>query len=120
MLKRTDATLEKKVKMTQEIIDQYGRINGDNDTIHYDEELAKSRGFRGTLAHGLNVMGYAAGLAAQKYGERWYTEGELYTKWIAPVCPGDDLVVTLADDGELQGAVAQGPTMVGHAKLVGR
>ncbi|MBF6618209.1 MAG: MaoC family dehydratase [Candidimonas sp.] len=120
MLKRTDATLEKKVKMTQEIIDQYGRINGDNDTIHYDEALAKSRGFRGTLAHGLNVMGYAAGLAAQKYGERWYTEGELYTKWIAPVCPGDDLVVTLADDGELQGAVAQGPTMVGHAKLVGR
>lgn len=117
MLKNANSGLEKKVKMTQEIIDQYGRINGDNDTIHYDDELAKSRGFRGTLAHGLNVMGYGAGLAAKKYGDRWYTEGELYTKWIAPVCPGDDLVVTLTDEGELHGAVAQGPTMVGHAKL---
>lgn len=110
--------LEKKVAMTQAIIDQYGAINGDNDTIHYDEALAKSRGFRGTLAHGLNVMGYAAGLAAKKYGEDWYTRGELYTKWIAPVCPGDNLVVTLNEDGNIEGAVAQGPTMVGHARLV--
>ncbi len=110
--------LQKKIEMTQAIIDQYGQINGDNDTIHYDEALAASRGFRGTLAHGLNVMGYAAGLAAKKYGDRWYTEGELYTKWIAPVCPGDQLVVTLDDEGEIEGKVAEGPTMVGHAKLV--
>ena len=110
--------LEKKVAMTQAIIDQYGTINGDNDTIHYDEALAKSRGFRGTLAHGLNVMGYAAGLAAKKYGEDWYTRGELYTKWIAPVCPGDHLVVTLDEDGKIEGAVEQGLTMVGHARLV--
>lgn len=110
--------LEKKIEMTQAIIDQYGVINGDNDTIHYDDELAKSRGFRGTLAHGLNVMGYAAGLAAQMYGERWFTEGELYTKWIAPVCPGDQLVVTIDDDGTIEGRVAQGTTMIGHARLV--
>lgn len=110
--------LEKKIVMTQAIIDQYGAINGDNDTIHYDEELAKSRGFRGTLAHGLNVMGYAAGLAAQMYGDRWFTEGELYTKWIAPVCPGDQLVVTIDDDGTIEGKVAQGTTMIGYAKLV--
>ncbi len=110
--------LETKIEMTQAIIDQYGAINGDNDTIHYDDELAKSRGFRGTLAHGLNVMGYAAALAAKKYGDRWYTEGELYTKWIAPVCPGDQLVVTLDDDGKIEGKVAQGPTMIGYAKLV--
>lgn len=109
--------LQKKIHMTQAIIDQYGIINGDNDTIHYDEDLAKSRGFRGTLAHGLNVMGYAAGLAAKKYGERWYTEGELYTKWIAPVCPKDDLVVSLSEQGEITGEVAQGKTMVGYAKL---
>jgi len=117
MSKNANATLEKKIKMTQEIIDQYGRINGDNDTIHYDSELARSRGFRGTLAHGLNIMGYGAGLAARKYGDRWYTEGELYTKWIAPVCPGDDVIVTLTEDGELRGTVAQGSTMVGYAKV---
>ena len=110
--------LEKKIEMTQAIIDQYGVINGDNDTIHYDDGLAKSRGFRGTLAHGLNVMGYAAGLAAQMYAERWFTEGELYTKWIAPVCPGDQLVVTIDDDGTIEGRVPQGTTMIGYARLV--
>jgi len=109
--------MRKEIHITQELIDQYGRINGDNDTIHYDHDLAISRGFRGTLAHGLMVMGYAASLAAKKYGEKWYTGGEIYTKWIAPMCPGDDLVVTLADDGEVTGAVKEGPTMVGYARL---
>ncbi|MBV6306101.1 MaoC family dehydratase [Candidimonas humi] len=109
--------MEKKIKMTQAIIDQYGAINGDNDTIHYDADLASRRGFRGTLAHGLNVMGYAAGLAARRYGADWYTKGELYTKWIAPVCPGDNLTVSLRDDGEIEGKVDQGITMVGHARL---
>lgn len=107
----------KSIRMTQAIIDQYGRINGDNDIIHYDEAFARERGFRGTLAHGLNVMGYAAGLAAKEFGRDWFYRGELYTKWIAPVCPGDDLEVSLTEEGVVRAEVASGETMVGHARL---
>jgi acyl dehydratase len=105
-------------RITQAMINRYGRINGDNDIIHYDEDYARQRGFRGTLAHGLMLMGYAAELAAREYGKDWYTRGEIKTKWIKPVCPGDQLTVALDDNGALQASVDDGSlVMLGEAKL---
>lgn len=109
-------TSEIRREVTQATIDRYGEINGDNDIIHYDHEYAVRRGYRGTLAHGLMVMGYAAELGAKEYGADWYSKGELSVVWTAPVCPGDDVVVTL-DGGELRAQVDGEPVLVGRMGL---
>jgi acyl dehydratase len=102
--------------VTQATFDRYGRINGDNDIIHYDDAYAKQRGFRGTLAHGLMVMGYMAELAAKRYGDAWYRSGRLRVKWVSPVCPGDHVVARLEDDGSLNASVGDNETvLVGEA-----
>ncbi len=101
--------------VTQETIDRYGRLNGDNDIIHYDESYARARGVRGPIAHGLMVMGYAAELAAGELGPAWFRGGRIHVKWVGPVCPGDEVIVTLGDDGALRAAVAGSDVMVGEA-----
>jgi acyl dehydratase len=107
--------------VSQATFDRYGRINGDNDIIHYDDAYAKQRGFRGTLAHGLMVMGYMAELAARQYGSGWYRGGRLKVKWVAPVCPGDTVVANIDDAGHLQATVGDNDVvLVGEATLSGR
>lgn len=105
--------------VTQETIDRYGRINGDNDIIHYDLEYARRRGFEGTLAHGLMIMGYANELGARRFGESWYTNGEIEVKWVAPVYPGDDVTIDFESDGELIARVGERTVMVGRASING-
>ena len=103
--------------VTQEIIDRYGAINGDRDIIHYDAEYAAQRGFRGTLAHGLMVQGYANVLAVELYGTEWMERGEIEVKFVRPVFPGDDVTVEIDDSGTLTASNADGPVMVGTAIL---
>ncbi len=113
-------SLKKEVPITQTVIDDYGRINGDNDIIHYDHDYAVERGFRGTLAHGLMVMAYAAELGAKRHGAEWFRNGEIEVKWIGPVCPGDDLHVAVDDTGSINAEVGEGTVMVGRVALAGQ
>ena len=106
-------TTSRTIHQTQAMIDRYGRLNGDNDIIHYDPDYARRRGFRGTLNHGLMTLGYVAEVGAQRWGRDWFYGGELTLKWTDPVCPGDDLAVSADEDGavtcEVQtGLVAEG------------
>ena len=109
--------MERTIKITQAMIDRYGEINGDNDIIHYDHDYAVKRGFRGTLAHGLMVLGYAVELATRKWGKEWHSRGELEVRFVGPVIPGDEVTVSIADDGTLIAKVASGETIVGHIGL---
>lgn len=106
-------------EISQHTIDRYGQINGDNDIIHYDHDYALKRGFRGTLAHGLMVMGYAAELGARNFGEDWYTRGKLRMKWVKPVCPGDSLTVSADPEGNVEARNADETVMVGELSVVG-
>lgn len=108
---------QRTVAITQEKIDRYGDINGDYDIIHYDHDYAVKRGFRGTLVHGPHLSAFPCDLAFAAYGADWLRRGRLHTKWIAPVCPGDDLVVALDADGQLTETVAGQPVVVGSATL---
>lgn len=109
--------MQRKIDMTQPKIDQYGRINGDHDIIHYDHDYSLERGFRGTLAHGPHLSAFPCDLAVKKYGADWFTKGRLKTKWVKPVCPGDELIVELAESGEISERVGDEVTVVGFAKL---
>jgi acyl dehydratase len=109
--------MKRKIEITQGKIDRYGDINGDFDIIHYDHDYAVQRGFRGTLVHGPHLSGFACDMALEKYGIDWFKQGRLRTKWIAPVCPGDELIVEIAEDGTITETVNGAPVVVGSATL---
>lgn len=109
--------MNRKIKITQPMIDRYGVINGDNDILHYDHDYAVGRGFKGTLAHGLMVLGYAVELATRKWGADWHHRGELEVRFVGPVIPGDTVEVDIGDDGALVAKVETGNTMVGKIGL---
>jgi acyl dehydratase len=110
--------MKREIEITQTMIDLYGKINGDNDIIHYDHEYAVQRGFRGTLLHGPHMTAFAADLGAKKFGADWLYKGRLHTKWIGPACPGDLFVVELDDDGVISARVGEQATIAGSARLV--
>ena len=109
-------SLKRDIEMTQAMIDRYGRINGDNDIIHYDHDYAVARGFRGTLNHGMMTLGYMADMGARTYGSDWLYRGELNVKWIDPVCPGDNLTIE-TDDGSVTAKVQTGLAASGKIGL---
>ncbi len=109
--------MKSRIEITQEMIDRYGRINGDNDIIHYDRAYALKRGFRGTLLHGPHMSAFAAELGAKRFGKDWLTRGRLYTRWVGPVCPGDALEVVLSEDGTVTAEVGGQKAMTGSATL---
>jgi acyl dehydratase len=109
--------LEKTTPQSQKMFDDYGKLNGDNDILHYDDAYAKQRGFRGTLGHGLMYTGYVCDLAAKKYGRDWHYRGRLTVKYVRGVCPGDELVVSIEPDGTVQCESQHDVTLVGTATL---
>jgi acyl dehydratase len=113
----SNAKIEKTIPQTQQMFDEYGKLNGDNDVLHYDDAFAKQRGFRGTLGHGLMYTGYLCDLAAKKYGSDWFYRGRLQVKYVRPVCPGDILAVSIEPDGTAQCKSQFDTTLVGSASL---
>ncbi len=109
--------IKREIPVTQAIIDGYGRINGDNDIIHYDHAYAVQRGFRGTLLHGPHMTAFGAELGARQYGKEWLTRGRLHTKWVGPSCPGDTFAVQLDASGKLEATSGDVLAMVGEATL---
>jgi acyl dehydratase len=109
--------MKQEIKITQEMIDRYGKINGDNDIIHYDHQYALDRGFRGTLLHGPHMTAFAAELGAKKFGKDWLYKGRLHTKWIGPSCPGDTFAVELDAAGALSATSGDATALVGSATL---
>ena len=109
--------MKREIDITQPMIDLYGKINGDNDIIHYDHQYALDRGFRGTLLHGPHMSAFAAELGAKKYGRDWLYRDRLQTRWVGPVCPGDHFVVELGEGGAITAKVGEQEAMIGEASL---
>src|SRR5690242_10470645 len=109
--------MERIIKIDQAMIDRYGRINGDNDILHYDHDYAVRRGFRGTLAHGLMLLGYATELATKEWGKDWHYRGEIEVRFVGPVIPGDNVRVRISDEGSVTADVPSGHAMIGRAGL---
>jgi acyl dehydratase len=110
-------TIKRTIPQTQTMFDNYGKLNGDNDIIHYDDAFARERGFRGTLGHGLMYTAYVCDLAAKRFGPDWHKRGRLTVKYIRGVCPGDNLEVRLEPDGTVECESQFDKTLVGTAKL---
>ena len=91
--------------VTQETINRYGELNGDNDIVHYDAEFARAAGFRAPIAHGMMTMGYLSETLREAWGMAWLTSGALDVRWVGPVYPGDRVtpsaqVIDRTEDGD--------------------
>jgi len=80
----TGATLETRVfTITRADLVRYADASGDHNPIHRDEEVARSVGLPGVIAHGMYTMALAARAVAE-----WYPDAELVSigcKFTSPV-----------------------------------
>lgn len=88
--------------VSDEDIQAFIRLTGDDNRVHHDDAFAREAGFEGHIAHGALVVSLATGLAWQtgvladttiafRSIEDW--------KFTAPVYPGDEITlhVTIAE-----------------------
>jgi 3-hydroxybutyryl-CoA dehydratase len=115
--------LSSTVEVTQQRIDRYGIANGDREMMHYDESYARSRGYRGAVAHGTMLLAPVVDLAMLRYGETFLTCGVLSVRWTAPICAGDVQVATIDATGAIEAVNAslsdRPVTLRGSAKCEG-
>jgi acyl dehydratase len=80
---------------SQEDIDAFARISGDDNPAHVDAVWADASPFGGRVAHGV----LTAGLISAVLGTTLPGPGAIYMsqtlKWLAPVRPGDVLTATV-------------------------
>lgn len=81
--------------LTQDDIDAFARISGDDNPAHVDPDWAASSVFKARVAHGV----LTAGLVSAALGTELPGPGAIYLsqtlKWTAPVYPGDALTATV-------------------------
>ena len=87
------ATFTKRV--TQEEIDGFAQVTGDDNPVHIDEEWAAASAFKGRISHGL----LTAGLISATIGTHLPGPGTIYMsqtlRWTWPVRAGDLLTCTV-------------------------
>ena len=80
---------------SQDDIDAFARISGDDNPAHVDAEWADASPFGGRVAHGV----LTAGLISAVLGTQLPGPGAIYMsqtlKWLAPVRPDDLLTATV-------------------------
>lgn len=80
-------------------LEMFGRVSGDRNPVHFDDDYARDTIFGGRIAHGM----LTASLISAVIGEQLPGHGTIYLKqslsFLAPVRPGDlvEAVVTVAD-----------------------
>ncbi len=67
----------------------------------HSTSVAQDYGFRGALIGGATAYGWAVRTIVEALGMDWLDHGWAELKFIRPMYPGDELVVTVTDNGEL-------------------
>jgi len=80
---------------TQDDIDAFARVSGDDNPAHVDAAWAEASMFGGRVVHGV----LTAGLISAVLGTKLPGPGAIYMsqtlKWLAPVKPGEALTATV-------------------------
>jgi len=90
---------ERKVTFTREQIAAYAEASGDMNPIHLDDEVARSVGLPGLIAHGMLQMGIAATVAADAVGGPQRLR-RLAVRFAGMVVPGDAVTFSAEPAGE--------------------
>jgi acyl dehydratase len=88
--------------VTRDDVLAYARASGDENPLHQNDEVARSAGFPGILAHGMFTMGHLAACLVGWVGNPAAVIG-LTAHFRSPVFLGDEIVaggrVVAVDDG---------------------
>lgn len=90
---------ERRVTFTKEQIAAYAEASGDRNPIHLDDDVARSVGLPGVIAHGMLQMGIAATVAADAAGGPARLR-RLSVRFAGMVLPGDTVTFSAAPAGE--------------------
>tara|TARA_B100000886_G_C20343700_1_gene457734 strand:+ start:456 stop:860 length:405 start_codon:yes stop_codon:yes gene_type:complete len=52
--------------ITENLINQFGELSGDYNAIHFNDEVAIQKGFKGRIAHGMIIGAFISKLIATK------------------------------------------------------
>ena len=77
--------------VTREDVRAYAEAGGDRNPLHVDDEVARSAGFDGVIAHGMFTMGHMAACVELWAGQGSFVE-RVSAQFRAPVAMGDELV----------------------------
>jgi 3-hydroxybutyryl-CoA dehydratase len=76
--------------VTEETIDAFASVSGDENPIHLDDEYAEATMFEGRIAHGMLAASVVSAALADLPGDIVYLSQDL--SFQNPVRPGDDVV----------------------------
>ena len=83
----------------------------------HDDTVARDYGFRGGLVPGVVVYAYMTRAPLDRWGRDWLERGTMTARFLVPVYEGQEVTVTLDDDGELEARTDDGLVAAGTASL---
>ena len=90
-----DVILSESVEITRDSLVRYAGASGDFNPIHYRDDVAKSVGLEGVLAHGMLTMGLAVAPVTAWLGDRGFVSS-FQVRFTKPVYVPADGGVTVA------------------------
>lgn len=79
--------------VTREDVKAYADVGGDQNPLHQDDDLARSVGFDGIIAHGMFTMGHMAACVVEWAGPAAWVSA-ISAQFRAPVSMGDTVVAS--------------------------
>lgn len=89
------------LQITQETVDRYADLVGDDNPLHLDADYAAEGIFGGRVAHGMLAAGVVSAAVADLPGDVVYVSQEL--SFTAPARPGDEVSATAEVTGIVEG-----------------
>ena len=80
--------------VTEQDIELFGQATGDRNPVHFDEDYARKTVFRGRVAHGALLVGYASAVIGNHLPGPGTIFGGANIVFKAPVRLGDTVTVT--------------------------
>lgn len=81
--------------ISEDQIKEFGNISGDFNLLHFDDEYAKSKNFKGKIAHGL----IANSIMSNYFGTKFPGDGTLFLDYkyifLSPIYPNETYYVTI-------------------------
>ena len=78
--------------VTQDQINRYAEVSGDNNPVHLDSGFAAETAFGRIVAHGMLVLAFVSEMMTRQFGREWLETGTLKVRLKAPVYPGDSVL----------------------------
>ena len=89
-----DKLPERRIVVTQAQIDRYAEASGDRNPLHLDADFAAQTLFGRRIAHGLLTLAFLSQAMTAWNWPGWGHGGSLDIAFLAPVYPGDAVVVS--------------------------